>query len=172
MATEFVGAGTGRVQITAWGSMELMANTPTGVRPLKLTHVAYVQGFVTSLIGLARCRKMDIHFDSGRDLLYKGDPSTVLAYLEHDGGHWLVDADGSRRPEPITLSSFGTTYRHSKAPRPDQQIDARTAHQIWGHPGKKVIEKLATNVDGLVVEGNTDDFCTICTESKLTKQIS
>jgi hypothetical protein len=31
VATDFVGAGTGRVQITAWGSMELMANTPTGI---------------------------------------------------------------------------------------------------------------------------------------------
>ncbi|KAF7577967.1 hypothetical protein PtrM4_022130 [Pyrenophora tritici-repentis] len=87
VATDFVGAGTGRVQITAWGSMELMANTPIGVRSLRLTHVAYVQGFITSLISLARCRKLGIHFDSGRDLLYKGDPGTVLAYLEHDRGH-------------------------------------------------------------------------------------
>ena len=172
VATDFVGAGTGRVQITAWGSMELMANTPSGVRLLRLTHVAYVQGFVTSLIGLARCRKLGIHFDSGRDLLYKGDPGTVLAYLEHDGGHWLVDADASRRPSPILLSSFGTTYRPSKAPRPDQMVDAQTAHQMWGHPGKKAIEKLTSNVDGLVVEGDTDDFCAVCTESKLTKQIS
>jgi hypothetical protein len=152
--------------------MELMAKTPTSVRPLILTHVAYVQGFITSLIGLARCRKMDIHFDSGRDLLYKGDPGTVLAYLEHDGGHWLVDADVLRRPEPIALSSFGTTYRPSKAPRPEQLVNARTAYQIWGHPGKKAIEKLAINVYGLVVEGDTDNFCAICTESKLTKQIS
>jgi hypothetical protein len=96
-----------------------MANTLIGVRLLKLTYVAYVQGFVTSLIGLARCRKLDIHFDSGRDILYKGDSETVLAYLEHDGGHWLVDADVSRRLEPFMLSSFGTTYRPSKAPRPD-----------------------------------------------------
>jgi hypothetical protein len=149
-----------------------MANTPAGVRSLRLTHVAYIQGFVTSLIGLARCRKLDIHFDSGRGILYKNDPGTVLAYLEHDGGHWLGHADASRRPEPNMLSSFGTTYRPSKAPRPDQLVDSGTAHQIWGHPGKKAIEKLATNVDGLIVEGDTDDFCVICTESKLTKQIS
>jgi hypothetical protein len=59
---------------------------------------------------------MGIPFDSGRDLLYKGDPGTVLAYLEHDGGHWLVDADVSRRLEPIMLSSFSTTYQPLKAP--------------------------------------------------------
>jgi hypothetical protein len=100
VATDSMGAGTGRIQITAWGSMELIAKT--------FTHVIYVQGSVTSLIGLARCRKMNKHFDSGRDLLYTGDPGTVLAYLEHDGGHWLVDAEVSRRPEPIMLSCFGT----------------------------------------------------------------
>jgi hypothetical protein len=103
----------------AWGSMELMAKTPTGVRPPILTHVTYIQGFNTGLIGLARCQNMDIHFDSGRDLLYEGDLGTVLAYLEHEGGHWLVGADVSRRPEPILLSSFGTTYQPSKAPRSD-----------------------------------------------------
>ncbi|KAI1688890.1 hypothetical protein KJE20_02068 [Pyrenophora tritici-repentis] len=145
VATDFVGAGTGRVQITAWGSMELMANTPIGVRSLRLTHVAYVQGFITSLISLARCRKLGIHFDSGRDLL---------------------------RPKPMLLSSFGTTYRPSKAPRPDQKVDARMAHQMWAHPGKKAIEKLTSNVDGLVIKGDTNDFCAVCTESKLTKQIS
>jgi hypothetical protein len=87
-----------------------MANTPTGARSLRLTHVAYVEGFITSLIGLARCRKLGIHFDSGRDLLYKDDPGSVLAYLEHDGGHWLVDTEVSRRLKPVLLLSFGTTY--------------------------------------------------------------
>ena len=152
--------------------MELMANTPTGVRSLRLTHVAYVEGFITSLIGLARCRKLSIHFDLGRDLLYKDDPGNVLVYLEHDGGHWLVDAEASHRPKPVLLSAFGTTYRPSKASRPDQTVDAWTAHQMWGHPGKKAIEKLTANVNSLVVEGDTDEFCTVCTESKLTKQIS
>ncbi|KAI1518290.1 hypothetical protein Ptr86124_003591 [Pyrenophora tritici-repentis] len=46
------------------------------------------------------------------------------------------------------------------------------AHQMWAHPGKKAIEKLTSNVDGLVIKGDTNDFCAVCTESKLTKQIS
>ena len=74
-----------------------------------------------------------------------------------------MEADFPRRPEPITLSSFGTTFRPSKAPRPDQLVDAKTA--------KKAIEKLTTNIGGLVVEGDIDNFCTISTESKLTKEI-
>jgi hypothetical protein len=64
-----------------------MAKTPLGIRPLVLTYVAYVLGFITSLIGLARCCKIGIHFDLGRDLLYKGNPETILAYLDYDGGH-------------------------------------------------------------------------------------
>jgi hypothetical protein len=59
---------------------------------LRLTYVAYVRGFITSLIGLAYCRKLGIHFNLGRDLLYKDDLGSVLAYLEHNRGHWLVDA--------------------------------------------------------------------------------
>jgi len=42
VATDYVGAGTGCVQITSWGSMKPMRNTLTGVRLLRLTHVAYV----------------------------------------------------------------------------------------------------------------------------------
>jgi hypothetical protein len=80
-----------------------MANMPTGTQLLRLTYVAYAQGFSTSLIDLACCWKMDIYFDSGQDLLYKSNPETVLAYLEHNGRHWLVDADTSRHSEPFIL---------------------------------------------------------------------
>jgi hypothetical protein len=37
VASDLVGAGIGGVQITAWGSMELMAKTPTSVQSLTLT---------------------------------------------------------------------------------------------------------------------------------------
>jgi hypothetical protein len=54
---------------------------------LRLTYVAYVKGFITSLISLARCRKLGIHFDLGQDLLYKDDLGNVLAYLEYNREH-------------------------------------------------------------------------------------
>jgi hypothetical protein len=43
---------------------------------------------------------------------------------------------------------------------------------MWSHPGKKAIERLTANIEGLVIEGYTDSFCTVFAESKLTKQIS
>jgi hypothetical protein len=54
---------------------------------LRLTYVAYVKGFITSLISLACCRKLGIHFNLGQDILYKDNLENVLAYLEHDREH-------------------------------------------------------------------------------------
>jgi hypothetical protein len=65
-----INASSGSVEIMAWGRVEIAVNTPHGKAILLLTHVAYCKGFLTSLIGLARCRTMAIHFDSGRDVLY------------------------------------------------------------------------------------------------------
>ena len=63
--------------------MELVARTLYGSQTLELTHVAYVEGFLTSLLGLARCRTESIHFDSGRDVLYMHQPTNVIAQLEY-----------------------------------------------------------------------------------------
>ena len=50
--------------------MELVARTLQEQLTLKLTHVAYIEGFLTSVLGLARCRIELIYFDSSRDVLY------------------------------------------------------------------------------------------------------
>jgi len=50
-----INAGNSCILITAWGTMELVARTPHGQLTLELTHVAYVEGFLTSVLGLARC---------------------------------------------------------------------------------------------------------------------
>jgi hypothetical protein len=115
------------ILLTAWGTMELVARTPHGQLTLKLTHVAYVEGFITSVLGLARCRTESIHFDSGRDILYMHQPTNVIAQLEYNGGHWLIDAELSRRP-PLSLlhsplSTFGASYRPSYAPKPTNVVD-------------------------------------------------
>ena len=129
-ANETIGAGTGRIRITAWGRVAVMANTPRGVEGLVLTHVALVEGFITSVIGLARCRAIGVHFDSGRDRLYRVSPQTVVANLEYNGGHWLVDADPTKRPLRSQLRSLGTSYRPSIVAKVDQRISADTAHLI------------------------------------------
>lgn len=106
-----INAGNTSILITAWVTMELVARTLHGQLTLRLTHVAYVEGFLTSVLGLAHCRTESIHFDSGRDVLYMQQPTNVIAQLEYNGGHWLIDAEPSHRP-PLSLlhsplSTFG-----------------------------------------------------------------
>ncbi|KAI1523376.1 hypothetical protein PtrSN001A_011323, partial [Pyrenophora tritici-repentis] len=74
-------AGGQVVQIAEWGTVVLNVRTPSGKAPIKLTHVALVEGFFANVLGLSRCRPLGIHFDSGRDLLYQNNPSNVVAML-------------------------------------------------------------------------------------------
>jgi hypothetical protein len=157
--------------------MELVARTLHGQLTLKLTHVAYVEGFLTSVLGLARCRTESIHFDSGRDVLYMHQPTNIIAQLEYNGGHWLIDAEPSRRPLlsllHSPLSTFGASYRPSYAPKPTNIIDRRAAHQIWGHPGRKAIDKLEPNVTSVQLTGDyMDCLCQTCIEARMTHIIS
>jgi hypothetical protein len=129
-----INAGNSCILITAWGTMEIVARTPYGLQTLELTHVAYVGGFLTSVLGLARCRTELIHFDSGRDVLYMRQASNVIAQLEYNGGHWLINAEPSYRPTlslyHTQLSTFGASYRPSYAPKPANVVDRGAAHQI------------------------------------------
>jgi hypothetical protein len=103
-------AGNSCILITAWGTMKLVARTLHRQLTLELTHVAYVEGFLTSVLGLARCQTESIHLDSGRDVLYMHQPTYVIAQLEYNGGHWLIDAELSRRPPLLLLHSLLSTF--------------------------------------------------------------
>ncbi|KAI0992162.1 hypothetical protein K3495_g16024, partial [Podosphaera aphanis] len=108
----------------------------------------------------------------------KHHSKNIVAQLEYNGGHWLIDADESRRPKSTDilghLGSFGMSYRPSYAPKPVSKIDRRIAHQTWGHPSKKVIDMIEKNVDGISIIGGSvaDCVCKVCTETRLSKIIS
>src|SRR4051812_1923998 len=99
-----------------------MTRTPSGLRLLEITHVAYVPGFLTNLLALSRCRLTHIHFDSGRDLLYHRQPGNVIAHLDYLSGHWYIDADATRRPKLAQLVLFAAKYRPSKQPKQTQEV--------------------------------------------------
>jgi hypothetical protein len=157
--------------------MNLVACTPYGLQTLELTHVAYVEGFLTSVLGLARCRTESIHFDSGRDVLYMHQSSNVIAQLNYNGGHWLINAKPSCRP-PLSLlqsqlSTFGASSCPSYAPKPIHIVDQRAAHQIWGHPGWKAVDQLELNFTGVQSTGEYMDCqCQACIEAQMTRIIS
>ncbi|KAG9375724.1 hypothetical protein A1F94_013673 [Pyrenophora tritici-repentis] len=154
---EVIYAGGQVVQIAEWGTVVLNVRTPSGKAPIKLTHVALVEGFFANVLGLSRCRPLGIHFDSGRDLLYQNNPSNVVAMLEYSNGHWLIDAEENDRPELSTLSTFAARFqpqRTSQKPRPAIVATANEAHQLWGHASKQAIDHLPESVTGFELVGD------------------
>jgi len=56
-----------------------------------LKKVALIPSSFTNVVSLARLSSSDVHFDSGRNVLYKtGPPRQDVAKLTRLGGHWLV----------------------------------------------------------------------------------
>ncbi|KAA8612811.1 hypothetical protein PtrV1_13380 [Pyrenophora tritici-repentis] len=172
-------AGGQVVQIAEWGTVVLNVRTPSGKAPIKLTHVALVEGFFANVLGLSRCRPLGIHFDSGRDLLYQNNPSNVVAMLEYSNGHWLIDAEENDRPELSTLSTFAARFqpqRTSQKPRPAIVATANEAHQLWGHASKQAIDHLPESVTGFELVGDNKapkwKDCDVCIQSRMTQQIS
>ncbi|KAF7446670.1 hypothetical protein PtrM4_113410 [Pyrenophora tritici-repentis] len=176
---EVIYAGGQVVQIAEWGTVVLNVRTPSGKAPIKLTHVALVEGFFANVLGLSRCRPLGIHFDSGRDLLYQNNPSNVVAMLEYSNGHWLIDAEENDRPELSTLSTFAARFqpqRTSQKPRPAIVATANEAHQLWGHASKQAIDHLPESVTGFELVGDNKapkwKDCDVCIQSRMTQQIS
>jgi hypothetical protein len=143
-------------------------------KDILLTRVAYVPGFLTNLFALGRCRKSNIHFDSGRNLLYKDKISNIVANLAYSHGHWLLDADEADRPPHHKLLSMATRSSQEKSP---QTVTAMQAHQLLGHPSYQAIEHLRDSTTGLKVGTNgegdqwTDD-CIPCIQGKMKEDIS
>jgi hypothetical protein len=143
---------------------------------MKLTWVAYIPGFFTSVVGLSRSRSLGIHFDSGRDCLYQKKATNVICLLQYRDGHWLVDVEGYQRAEPALISVYAARYKPSREPRKDLSVSQETAHRMFGHVGRKAVGHLNDHVLGINVEEQsiapawTD--CQVCIEAKLHKFVS
>jgi hypothetical protein len=174
---ECVYAGGQLLQIEEWGEVELCVETPSGRQPFKLTYVAYIPGFFTSVLGLSRCRSRDIHFDSGRNCLYQRDRSNPVCYLEYADGHWLIDADSSVRPSPKALMAATAGYRSkpSYAEKKPVKLSNDQAHRLLGHASYEAVSHLAQSADGVEISqepGKSWKECEVCIETKLHKLIS
>ncbi|KAI1668846.1 hypothetical protein L13192_06305 [Pyrenophora tritici-repentis] len=143
-------------------------------KDILLTHVAYVPGFLTNLFALGRCRRSGIHFDSGRNILYKEKISSVVANFTYSHGHWLLDAKEADRPPRHELLSMAVRSSQEKSP---QTVTAMRAHQLLGHPGYRALEHLQDATTGLKIGTNgkgdpwTDD-CVSCIQGKMKEDIS
>jgi hypothetical protein len=103
------------------------SNAATAKAPIKLTHVALVEGFFAIVFGLSRCRSLGIYFDLGRNLLYQNYSSNVVTMLEYSNRHWLIDAEENNRPKSTHLQFRRYLRSH------DQQLSLQlTKHINYG----------------------------------------
>jgi hypothetical protein len=175
--SDCVYAGGVLAQVEEWGETYIRVKTPTGEGQMKLTWVAYIPGFFTSVVGLSRSRSLGIHFDSGRDCLYQKKASNVVCLLQYRDGHWLVDVENYQKAEPDLLSVYATRYtKPSKESRKDLSVSQETAHRIFGHISRKAVGHLNDHVLGINVEEQsiapTWTDCEVCIETKLHKFVS
>jgi hypothetical protein len=57
---------------------------------MKLSHVALAPTFFINIVALSRATDNDIHFDLGRNLLYRLATGEIVCYAKRLGGHWTL----------------------------------------------------------------------------------
>jgi hypothetical protein len=174
---EMVLAGDSTLAIQAWGEVTFNVNRPYGIGKVQLSNVALVEGFLTNVVSLSRCREIDVQFDSGRDAMYQKHPSNVICSLKYADGHWIVDAKENDRP---ALSSFAATVRRAYKPSREDRRPIHAshveAHEMFAHAGKDAINHLSGNVQGVTLDKDVRaprmHECETCIQSKSAAQVS
>jgi hypothetical protein len=82
-----------------------------------------------------------------------------------------------QKAEPDLLSVYATRYtKPSKEPRKDLSVSQETAHRMFGHVGRKVVEHLNDHVLGIKVEEQSIapkwTECEVCVQTKLHRLVS
>ena len=77
---KYLNSDAGKMKIEHWGQLETVFHSLTGVTPVVIKNVAYVGGFITSLISQSILDTKEVHFDSGGPRLYK---SNTTQYFLH-----------------------------------------------------------------------------------------
>ena len=148
-------AGGTETKIEAWGEVKLPLSTPSGIKTTTLKHVALIQSFFTSLVSLSRLSSSNIHFDSGRNILYRAvnDTREGVASLTQLGGHWLVVH--RTQPPPIQSAQYAAFAANQRRPQYSAQplkprvLTKPQLHVLMAHAGSDAIDHLAENVRGI-----------------------
>lgn len=142
------------MSIKAWGEVIIPLSTPIGIKKTTLKRVALIPSFFTSLVSLSRLTSSDIHFDSGRNVLYRaGPPREDVAKLTRLGGHWLVVHRSQPAATSTQLSTFATNQRrpqYSAQPLKPRLLTKPQLHVLLGHAGSDAIDQLSSNVRGIL----------------------
>ncbi|KAF1954980.1 hypothetical protein CC80DRAFT_549701 [Byssothecium circinans] len=107
---EFIGSGDSVSPVLAYGKCHVTLSTPSGPWKFTLLNIALVPNYVTSLVALSRLSGGDVHFNSGRLVLYRlnHQDNPVWCNVFKNGGHFVLIG----RKEEFTEPS-GTIRNHS-----------------------------------------------------------
>ena len=174
---DYLIAGGNFEKIQAYRTVTITVDTPTGKSKMKLSHVALVPTMFTNIVALSRATDNDIHFDSGRNLLYRLATGETVCYARRLGGYWALM---HREPtlDSTTQSTFSSRrYQPSRMARKPVGATATKWHKILGHAGPDAIKQLPKHVNGAELELNDERAplkveCEVCSISKHTQQIS
>ena len=147
---------------------------------MKLSYIALVPNIFINIIALSRAIDNNIHFDLGRNLLYRLATSEIVYYARRLGGYQALM---HREPKPIpTLDSTQSTFltrRHQLSRMARKLIGAIATkwHKILGYVGPDAIKQLLKHVNGVELElinkrAPLKVECEVCLLSKYTQQIS
>jgi len=181
---DLVLAGGTETRIEAWGEVKIPLSTPSGIKTTTLKQVALIPSFFTSLVSLSRLYSSNIHFDSGRNILYRRtrDVQEPIASLTKLGGHWLVVHRTQPPPpiQPTQPAAFATNQRRpqiSALPLKPRVLTKPQLHVLLGHAGSDAIDHLASNVQGIqlsqsIITTPTTIECEECAQNKAHQIIS
>ena len=77
-------------KIQAYGTVIITINTPTRKLKMKLFYVVLVPTIFINIVALSRATANDIHFNSGRNLLYHLVTGETVCYIKRLRGHWAL----------------------------------------------------------------------------------
>ena len=95
---KYLNSGVDKMKIEHWGQLETSFQSPAGITPVVIENVAYVGGFITSLISQSILDIKGVHFDTGGPRLYKNNIAKYLLYQTK--GHYTFTPSGPAYPYP------------------------------------------------------------------------
>jgi len=160
--------GRNTYRIEAYGTAYITVDTPDGPGRVALLETALVPGYLTNCVALSRFAEKNVHWDSGRGVLYHLDTGKTFCYVKPLDGLWILQKRSSK-----AQSAFPTM---SRRPRPEKEASSAQWHAIMGHAGKEAIEHLPDATEGVKISGNAPAPVTVdsevCSVSKAHRLIS
>jgi Reverse transcriptase (RNA-dependent DNA polymerase) len=165
MATEndTLYAGKEIYPIEAFGTVDIVVDTPSGKAPIRLLNVVLVPGFLTNLVSLRRIKEKGFSWDMEKDRIHR--KGKTLCYVKSVDDHWVLE-DNSHS----SLSAFAV----STAPRAPLKATPEKWHAILGHPNSTAITKLENATEGAKVTDavSSSGNCVTCHLSKAHEIVS